>query len=989
MCKQDGEWAPLVVKNFTEGLSMETRTGIFHETTVASEWPILPSTFSSPSCLVGGKKNWDRDHDGYVTLFNSMILDNVDSYKGPNVDDEDFLDQVSFPEPANAWSWGTWSEWGEWTTTCKRAAVGCETTIDGKANKGYQTRERECLVDGLPACYERCMPVDDEGRTPMDSDKKKYPFTNRVDRVTETDKNLWWVDPVTSKKVKSYTFEEPFNPYYDGDVNWLREQHKQMYAECRQAGAFLMGLTLPQAIFPVDFIEANAEEHDEAMTYLCTSQMRECDAQVAEWVHDGPDGEVVSGWSEWSQCYANVLPDSATQTERDNHKCSTSGNVNGNFASPYNLGTHHYQQRTRRCSTGCFADCMANVESPTTSFEHFKESWAEPGSTSKWMAWTKIGDPLYPQRGGVNWRACHHEQLSYGCPSDVFGGWKSHVSLGNKCYTPIPTDLKKQDSLKNMNGFLKEGTICSEVYSSMNPIDNAPYWDVHAKPNGKDRAVKLECKCPGGCNSCHWEIISDQNILGVPDVMPAVSHLNGYMVDYSFAAGVKHEWDYRHDEIMAKSFRFWDEGEFPNLWKADSEGLRLCVSAKNNQKKQFGYLWSSSYHWSLYNAAKDIDWYNWNQYMCRYGLRFGETSYQYFTETDFEIFQVEDKNTLSWVDANKFMVENWDPSQIVTAADNDSGDKDDEVTYDGDLSNWRIQGACRIILRCSKTMVKQYNNGKIEIPCTEEGMVYDVKEGSLRMYTQGSYYDGVNNATAPEFCCKEAQYLHWAEPLLHGYGDLENTRSVGGGYNPFDDSRTLSPMQQIWAQSERKVHQDKTLAKSIVDDAKRECDSENIQILSVNVKKSVTFWSEWSSCSVSCGTETEPGVWTGGVRTRKRSDIIQNYVEGFGLKKQKYNNEQIETEACNEGPCQMTHWGEWGEYSGCSKQKDKNNEKWQKRKRECWFQGASFSSWKSANKGSKSKTLDDVHCPKDDDTEWRCCCNEQNCLDDNGNSLCP
>ena len=76
----------------------------------------------------------------------------------------------------------------------------------------------------------------------------------------------------------------------------------------------------------------------------------------------------------------------------------------------------------------------------------------------------------------------------------------------------------------------------------------------------------------------------------------------------------------------------------------------------------------------------------------------------------------------------------------------------------------------------------------------------------------------------------------------------------------------------------------------------------------------------------------------------------------------------------------MTHWGEWGEFTGCSKvstrslsvrifnthfqQKDKNNEKWQKRKRECWFQGASFSSWKSANKGSKSKTLDDVHCPK-------------------------
>ena len=44
---------------------------------------------------------------------------------------------------------------------------------------------------------------------------------------------------------------------------------------------------------------------------------------------------------------------------------------------------------------------------------------------------------------------------------------------------------------------------------------------------------------------------------------------------------------------------------------------------------------------------------------------------------------------------------------------------------------------------------------------------------------------------------------------------------------------------------------------------------------------------------MSCGTETEPGLWTGGVRTRKRSDIIQNYVEGFGLKKEKYNNEQV------------------------------------------------------------------------------------------------
>ena len=86
------------------------------------------------------------------------------------------------------------------------------------------------------------------------------------------------------------------------------------------------------------------------------------------------------------------------------------------------------------------------------------------------------------------------------------------------------------------------------------------------------------------------------------------------------------------------------------------------------------------------------EWYNWNTYMCRYAVRFGETSYQYFTETDFEIFQVEDKNSLEWVRADKFLVEDYDPSQIVTAADNDSGDKEGEVTYDGELSNWRING---------------------------------------------------------------------------------------------------------------------------------------------------------------------------------------------------------------------------------------------------------------------------------------------------------
>ena len=45
-------------------------------------------------------------------------------------------------------------------------------------------------------------------------------------------------------------------------------------------------------------------------------------------------------------------------------------------------------------------------------------------------------------------------------------------------------------------------------------------------------------------------------------------------------------------------------------------------------------------------------------------------------------------------------------------------------------------------------MVKQFAAGKIVIPCMTEGDVYDVKPGSVRMYTQGSYFDGVNNATA-------------------------------------------------------------------------------------------------------------------------------------------------------------------------------------------------------------------------------------------------
>ena len=92
------------------------------------------------------------------------------------------------------------------------------------------------------------MPVDDMGLTPMASDRKKYPFTQRVDRVTEPNKDLWWTDPNSGKKVKSYTFEEPFNPYLAGDTNSLWDSHKAMYAECRESGSFMLAAaSIPKA----------------------------------------------------------------------------------------------------------------------------------------------------------------------------------------------------------------------------------------------------------------------------------------------------------------------------------------------------------------------------------------------------------------------------------------------------------------------------------------------------------------------------------------------------------------------------------------------------------------------------------------------------------------------------------------------------------------------------------------------------------------------
>ena len=61
------------------------------------------------------KRVWDRDHAGYIELFNSKIRAHKSMYKGPNKRDDDWLEQMSFPLPNTTWSWGTWGEWGDWS----------------------------------------------------------------------------------------------------------------------------------------------------------------------------------------------------------------------------------------------------------------------------------------------------------------------------------------------------------------------------------------------------------------------------------------------------------------------------------------------------------------------------------------------------------------------------------------------------------------------------------------------------------------------------------------------------------------------------------------------------------------------------------------------------------------------------------------------------------------------------------------------------------
>ena len=75
-CKQDGDWAPLRVKAFEQGLSDAIRSGVQNEQERSVQWPELPADYG---CAV---KPWDRDHAGYIELFNSLIKKHKKSYKG-------------------------------------------------------------------------------------------------------------------------------------------------------------------------------------------------------------------------------------------------------------------------------------------------------------------------------------------------------------------------------------------------------------------------------------------------------------------------------------------------------------------------------------------------------------------------------------------------------------------------------------------------------------------------------------------------------------------------------------------------------------------------------------------------------------------------------------------------------------------------------------------------------------------------------------------
>ena len=185
-----------------------------------------------------------------------------------------------------------------------------------KPNRGWQLRERTCLLDGVQVCSKLCMPLDDNGAHALDSKKlSRYPFISRIDRV-QADRDLWPV--INGKKTKIYVFETPYNPYWDATTerNSLHEEHLAMYQDCRAAGSFLSPdmdvpsskdengnwLTNWEKQHPKDY-SADRKKRAAGEVMICTHQWRPCE-ENAQWIHEDENQEIVSGWSEWSQCFA-------------------------------------------------------------------------------------------------------------------------------------------------------------------------------------------------------------------------------------------------------------------------------------------------------------------------------------------------------------------------------------------------------------------------------------------------------------------------------------------------------------------------------------------------------------------------------------------------------------------------------------------------------------------------------------------------------------